>query len=587
MRNMFNTRRHLRRLLVVVLFVLCVCTFIDTNAQGYIYSSDGKIVESSAGYSITEENIFNILSTSWESGFKDEKFTSPSDLCLYEDSTGKETIYIVDSDSNKLFVFNSDLSFNYKIDQFKINPDKFTASELAKIKTRVDVIKDGEISSQSSQSFWTADNMTLWNELSETEKASVSDNINNSPLYVQCYGLAGVFRGERPLRDEDGKPIRKEDNTIATEDVLYLCDSKNKQVLIVDSKTYEIIQVVFAPEGVDFASKYEPVKLVTDSTGRMYIVSVNVYEGILMMNYDGTFMTMVGVNYTTLSFWDALKRSQKTEEQLAQETTILPTSFNNLAIDKQGFLYTVSGSVTNADGTTSTDQMIKKINQTNKDVLKRNGYSKPIGDLITIKTGTNAGASNFVAVAINDYGVYTVADSKGNRLFTYDQEGNLLYISGGSGSQVTDIKNPVAIAYQGENILVLDKGNKCVMRFTPTDFAKKINKAVYYEYLGDPDLAAEEWQKVINSNPAYELAYVGVGKKLYEEKRYQEAMASFELGNDVKYFSRSYKMYRDEMIAIYFPYVGGAVLALVGFKLIMKIVKKVKGKNPVSEDGEL
>ena len=75
MRNMFNTRKHLRRLLVAVLFVLCVCTFVDTNAQGYIYSSDGKIVESSAGYYVTEENIFNILSSSWEKGFEDEKFT--------------------------------------------------------------------------------------------------------------------------------------------------------------------------------------------------------------------------------------------------------------------------------------------------------------------------------------------------------------------------------------------------------------------------------------------------------------------------------------------------------------------------------
>ncbi len=583
MRNMFNTRKHLRRLLVAVLFVLCVCTFVDTNAQGYIYSSDGKIVESSAGYYVTEENIFNILSSSWEKGFEDEKFTSPSDLCLFKDKNGVETIYIVDSDCNKLFIFNSDLSYKTKVDQFKINPANFTAAELSKIKTRVDVLDSkGNITSVNSSNFWNAETMAKWNEIKDDE-----NEIFNNPFYIQCYGLAGVFRAERPLRDENGKPLRDENNIALTEDVIYLCDSKNKQVLIVDSKTYEVLQVVFAPEGVDFASKYEPVKLVTDSTGRMYIVSVNVYEGILMMNYDGTFMTMVGVNYTTLSFWDALKRSQKTEEQLAQETTILPTSFNNLAIDKQGFLYTVSGSVTNADGTTSTDQMIKKINQTNKDVLKRNGYSKPIGDLITIKTGTNAGTSNFVAIAINDYGVYTVADSKGNRLFTYDQEGNLLYISGGSGSQVTDIKNAVAIAYQGDNILVLDKGNKCVMRFTPTDFARKINKAVYYEYLGDPNLAAEEWQKVINSNPAYELAYVGVGKKLYEEKRYQEAMASFELGADVKYFSRSYKMYRDEMIGIYFPYVGGAILALVGFKLVWKIVKKVKGKNPVSEDGEL
>ena len=101
------------------------------------------------------------------------------------------------------------------------------------------------------------------------------------------------------------------------------------------------------------------------------------------------------------------------------------------------------------------------------------------------------------------------------------------------------------------------------------------------------DLASDEWQNVINENPAYELAYVGVGRKLYDEKRYQEAMLYFEKGADVKYFSRAYKMYRDDIIGTYFPYVGAAILALVGAKIVWKLVKKIKKKSSIVEDGEL
>lgn len=576
MEKKMNTKKIFKRIVLACLGLIAVLTIPTVNAQGYMYDSDGNIIESSAGYTVTEENIFNILSTSWKKGFADEKFTSPSDMYLYTDEeTGQERIYIVDSDCNKLFIFDEDLAFLKKIDKFKINPANFTNAQLAKIRTRS---SDGK----SSIYFWTSNNIAKWETMKDDIDAQLTD-----PFYIECYGLIGVYRSKRPLRDENYKIQLNDKGETLYEDVIYLCDSKNKQVLIVDADNFEIIQVVSAPEGVDFTDKFEPSKIVTDSMGRMYIVSINVYEGILLMNYNGDFMTMVGVNYTTLSFWDALKRSRKTEEQLAQETTILQTSFNNLAIDKFGFLYTVSGAITNADGTQTTDTMIKRINQVNKDVLKRNGYSKPIGDLITIKTGANAGVSNFVAIAINDYGVYTVVDTKNNRLFTYDNEGNLLYISGGSGVQLTDIKTPVAITYQGEKILVLDKGNKCVMRFEPTDFAKSINKAVEYEYYGMSDSASNEWQNVINANPAYELAYVGVGKRLYDEKRYQEAMLYFEKGNDVKYFSRAYKMYRDDIIARYFPYVGGTILALVAVSITVKSVKKFKKKSSVVEDGEL
>ena len=228
--------------------------------------------------------------------------------------------------------------------------------------------------------------------------------------------------------------------------------------------------------------------------------------------------------------------------------------------------------------------MIKRINQSNADVLKRTGYSKPVGDLIVRTTGTGRGASNFVAITVNEYGVYTVADSRNNRLFTYDDAGNLLYISGGSGSQVLNISIPVAITYQGDKLLVLDKGNKCIMRFEPTDFAGKINKAVQCEYVGDAEAAASQWQDVINSNPQYELAYVGVGKKLYEEKRYQEAMLYFQKGANVKYYSRAYKAYRDEVINRVFPTVVTIALIGIAVLIVFKAIKKHKNKKAGEED---
>ena len=64
-------------------------------------------------------------------------------------------------------------------------------------------------------------------------------------------------------------------------------------------------------------------------------------------------------------------------------------------------------------------------------------------------------------------------------------------------------------------------------------------------------------------------------------------MEYFKNGNDVKYFSRAYKNYRDDIIAEYFPIVGAALLILIGGKFTWKLVKKIKGKNPGLEDGEI
>ncbi len=599
--------KKIYRILIVLVCVVSLFTVLTVKAaDGYMYSSDGKLIECSVGYTVTSDGIYSVLNESWQKlGGDVTVFNSPADMCLYEDpETGEQTLYVVDSGKSCLLVFDKDINFigggelkegsttPQPIKDFVVDPEKFKnadgnySNELLTMNTAGAVAKTTTL-------LWTRDAVTAYTE-------------EGTKPRIECCELSGVWRAKRPFKinginviDDLGEPIYQ--------DIIYLCDKTNKQVVLVSANgfdydyldennnpanihydQYEVMQVVSAPTDVDkqITDKFFPVKMVTDVTGRMYVICDGIYEGILLMSYNGDFMRMVGVNYTTLSVWDAIKRNFKTEEQLKQETQILNTTFNNITIDEKGFLYTVSDAIKNANGTYNTSAMIKKINQANTDVLKRNGYSAPIGDLITIKTGANAGTSRFVAIDINTYGVYTVADAKQNRLFTYDAEGNLLYISGGSGNQVTDIGNCVAIAYQGDFILVLDAKNKCIMRFEPTDFARKINKAVEYEYLGDAESAADQWQNVINLNPAYELAYVGVGKKLYSEGRYQEAMLQFKKGADVNYYSRAYKKYRDDIIKKYFPAALTILLVLIVAGIVVKIIKKRKNKKPY-EDGEL
>lgn len=564
--------RFVKSLKLLLAGVLACGTLVTANLvkAGYIYDSDSQPIESSVGLILNTDGIYNVNSTAWGGNIEASDITSLSDMYVYNDGKGEELIYVVDSKSDKLFVFDKNMNYVEEVSKFEIDPSKFTIEELSKIKTKK---SDGNASVSKNLAPTNDPSDTFWQKYDENMDPEYTGEKHK--FYVECFGLSGVYRALRPKKDANNVNIPGE-----YEDLIYLCDKSNAQILIVDAKTYEVVQVVTAPANADFAAKFAPLKIVTDVSGRMYIISSSVYEGIILMSPRGEFMRYVGVNYTTLSFWDAFMRNFKTEEQLAQQASILSTEFNNLAIDDKGFLYTVSRGIWNAaTETTDYTKMIKRINQAGNDVLIRNGYSVPQGDLVIVKTSELSSASKFSAITVNEYGVYTVSDTTKGRLFTYDKEGNLLYISGGSGLEQTDISMPVAVCYQGENVLVLDSGNCAILRYEPTDFARSINKATEYQFYGDSVAASNEWSNVIAANPNYQLAYVGVGKTLLENGRYQEAMLYFEKGDDVAYYSRAYKKYRDGILKEYFPYAMYGVLVLAGGLLVLKAVKKFKNKN--------
>lgn len=578
--------KHIRRITIFLVVLVLLVTGVNLKA-GYTYSHDGQIISSPPGYSATIDGVYNVLSTAWGGQINEKEFNSPEDLFIYNDpDTGEESIYIVSSSTsldketnicyNTLFKFDSDLNFIEKVNQFEVVPDKFSNLELSKMKTRVD--GSGSAASSALTSVYS------YEKIKAIKETPYEERTNDQKMFIKLLKVSGVYRAKRAARDENNIIIEGE-----FEDLIFICDTGNSQILIVDSETYKVVQVVSGPTDTVFSGKtFSPTKVLTDTAGRIYVISDGIYEGIVLLNNKGEFMRFVGVNYTTMSFWDALWRNIATEEQRKQMTSILQTEFKNFAMDSQGFIYTVSRPSTNsATGATDDKSMIKRINQAGKDVLVRNGYSVPKGDLVTILVGNNRGGSQFTGITVNDYGMYTVVDAKAGRLFTYDKEGNLLYISAGSGAEVTDLVNPVAVSYQGDNLLVLEKNNRAVIRFIPTEVGALINKAVKLHAIGRSEEASEEWQNVINQNPNYELAYVGVGKTYLEAERYVDAMSYFKTGFSVSYYSKAYKNYRDDIIKTYFPWVMTVIVVAVLAKIGHNIYKNIRYKKAVKDAGDI
>jgi tetratricopeptide (TPR) repeat protein len=579
------------KIMIASLLLLLSITFVPAKAAvGYNYSHDGRLIYSTVGLSVTADGIFTVISDRWtnEAGDKveSEEFKSPSDLYLFTEKNGEDVIYIVDSGSNILYVFDGDVNFKYKLRSFEIRPEDFLNKEemLSKIKTRQGTGSDAKSISFAEYLRTQKENKRIEDFLEVADKA-YEDREEHEKFYINCFELSGVYRSLRPKLDDKGKPVKDEEGYPVMDDLIYLCDKKNNQIVIVDANNYRVVQVVPAPETINFSGKtFLPRKLVADAKGRIYVISEGVYEGIMMFWPDGKFSSFIGVNYVKLSFWQIFWRRLMTEEQIRRQHTIVNTTHTSLAIKNQ-FIYTTSRAIDDVDDS----RMIKRLNAEGKDVLTRNGYHDPKGDLLYARTGVDQnllGPSRFSAITVNDYGVYTVADEKTGRLFTYDDEGYLLYISGGRGNEFRDLNNPVAICYQGDNIIALDASSKAVLRFVPTDIALVINKAVKYHYEGNLVASSEEWKNVIAKNPNYEYAYIGIGKSLLNEKRYQEAMSYFKTGHDVKYYSKAYKLYRDQVVGKYFTpvFTVGAVLivALVAYQTY----RNIRYKNKDEETGE-
>lgn len=364
---------------------------------------------------------------------------------------------------------------------------------------------------------------------------------------------------------------------------IYIADTGNKRIVKLN-RNFEVLDIFTTVDDPTFDKlNFEPIKITVDATDRMYVIAKNVYEGIIELSATGEFNRFTGVNPIKLTPYEIFRRNLMTEAQLAQLKLFLPTEYTNVVLNEESFIYATSKpSENNAQNT------IQLINPKGIDVIKQRGYFPPMGDIHYLEGGNKyvlTGPSLLQDIAYTDHGIYTVLDQKRSRLFTYDQEGNLLYINSAEGQQSDKFSEGVALAYLNDDIMVLDRESRTVIVYRLTDFGRSVNQAVKLQNMGLFDQAAEIWHDVLVLNTNYEVSYNGIGKYLLRQGEYKEAMAYFKLGHDDFYYSKAFKGYRNEILRENFGWIMGGTVLVAGLFVYIKIRKTIRsGGHVLYED---
>ena len=312
---------------------------------------------------------------------------------------------------------------------------------------------------------------------------------------------------------------------------------------------------------------YTPKKVAVDYAGRIYCVVQNKVQGIMVFETNGDFTGYFGTIEVSISAWDKFWRKLATKEERSKQQLFIPTEFTGIDIDQEGFVY-----ATNVDEAGT--QAVRRLNPKGEDVIRMGANANLGGDIAINGTSQYAGASKIVDVVYRDKGVYSLLDAKRGRIFTYDHEGNLLYIFGGLGSQTGTLSLPVAIEYTDERILVLDARQNSILIFGETEYGRLINDAVALRYDGGEALAVPLWEEVLRLDENNELANTGIGKAYLSAGDNEKAMEYLRRGMNQEYYSVAFKRYRNELLKENIHYVlTGVVVVAVGLWVYFKFIK--------------
>ena len=350
-----------------------------------------------------------------------------------------------------------------------------------------------------------------------------------------------------------------------TDDYIYVADTYNKRIVLFDLNG-NYVRHLEEPTSDIFEDDnlYQPDALAGDAAGRIYVVCTHSYQGIISLNANGEFQGYVGAQKTSVSAWTLFWRRFQSEEQRRKANKILSIPYNNITIDDEGFIYCTTsgidsglqqGSITSKDGTYAP---VKKFNAAGKDILGRNGFFGPGGD-VNISGGK---ASRITDVALGPAGSWSIIDEDRSKIYTYDQFGQLLFIFGDKGDLQGNIERMEAITYQGTNILVFDGYHQAIAVYTRTDYGDTLIRALQNEIDRKHDMAVEDYQEILKRNSNFDAAYIGIGKALYRQGKYEEAMKMFSAAYETDNYSKALKEIRQGLADDYFLLVVALIIVI-------------------------
>lgn len=391
---------------------------------------------------------------------------------------------------------------------------------------------------------------------------------------------------------------------------LYVCDSEAARILVfatadltidgVDYKMGDFIKTIPEPKSEVISDNhiYRPVAVSVSSSGYVYVVGSETHQGIISINSDGDFAGFIGTQSQSLTFFDMIWRKLQTAEQKNKSVKNVSLSFNNININEKGFVFATTSAISESDletailskDTSSDYAPVKMLNPNGEDVMKRSGFFPPSGEItfnsLPTPEYTITGPSKIVDVGLGPEGTWSVIDQKRQKVFTYDEDGNLLFAFGDKGSQLGNITTVSAIDYAYDSrdeesamnyLMLLDSQNDAITVYKRTEYGDVIVQALRNQRDRKFDMAENDWHEILQRNSNFDMSYIGIGKSLSRQGKYEEAMEYFKSAYDTTNYSDAWQQVRKEWVEKYVIVIPIVVVAFC--ILLVKIFKYAKKVN--------
>jgi len=341
-------------------------------------------------------------------------------------------------------------------------------------------------------------------------------------------------------------------------DEIYIADTGSGRIIVLDGLKYHLKRIIEKPENMVGVTLFKPSKIIVDKDGKISVIVQGSYEGIIEIHNNGQFSRYFGLNKPRVNLVDHFWKTLATSEQKEKMKKVFAPAFNNLTVDGEGMIY-----ATTFDA--SAQDKVFRFNSKGENVLMENGYFYVMGDIYFL---TPEDRSQFIDIAVSDYGVYALLDRNKGRVFIYNFQGDLLNIFGSSGYLKGDVREPASITWFGDKLIIADKLFATANIYQPTEFGEAALYAEKQYYYGQWEEAGESYEKTIQLNSNYDIAYTGVGRNYLMQDEYEEAMYYSKLGNARNYYSKAFAGYRNIFIQHNFYWLVIPFILLAGYLIL-------------------
>jgi DNA-binding beta-propeller fold protein YncE len=361
---------------------------------------------------------------------------------------------------------------------------------------------------------------------------------------------------------------------------MYIADTENSRILVSDTAG-NIKMEILKPESEVYDSKrtFMPQRVVADKAGNIYTVLGNITTGAAMFSPDGEFTGFYGANRvdaTAKVAWDHFRGMFMSDEKKALRKRTVPSGITSFDIDGD-FIFTCTSS-----STQSTDT-VKKLNAAGRNIFADRtlffGDYHPIYD----STQNKMYSTSIVDIDIAEDGCINCLDFTTGRVFQYDEECNLLFITGATAKQTGGFDHAAAVESLDDKLYVLDSFKDTVTIFRETSFGEEVHRASALYNDGYYEEALGPWEEVLARDGNYLMAYIGVASALLRKGDYKGAMKYAKLADSEYIYNKAFEGWRREFLREHFTALAAAAVLLTA---ALVALGKYRRKRRASADTE-